>query len=73
MTREALEVQLLRLPPEDRAHLARLLIDSLDDRPELDPAWYEEAERRAAELVAGTAQAIPADQALGEARRRLAG
>jgi putative addiction module component (TIGR02574 family) len=73
MTRETLEAQLRRLPPEDRAHLARVLIESLDDQPELDPAWLEEAERRAAELVAGTVEAIPAADAFANARRRLAG
>jgi putative addiction module component (TIGR02574 family) len=71
MTREVLEAQLLRLPPEERAHLARILIQSLDDQPELDPAWLEEAARRAAELDAGTVQPIPAATALANARRRL--
>ena len=73
MTRETLEAQLLRLPPEERAHLARVLIESLDDQPELDPVWLEEAERRAAELAAGTVRPVPADEALANARRRLAG
>lgn len=73
MTREILEAQLRRLPPEDRAHLARVLLESLDDEPELDPAWLEEAERRAAELLAGTVEAIPVADAFANARRRLAG
>jgi putative addiction module component (TIGR02574 family) len=73
MTREALEAQLLRLPAEERAHLARVLIESLDDQAELDPSWLEEAQRRAAELHSGTVQAVPAAKALAEARRRLAG
>jgi putative addiction module component (TIGR02574 family) len=72
MTREALEAQLLQLPPEERAHLARILLESLDDQPDLDPVWLEEAERRAAELGAGTVQPIPAAAALANARRRLA-
>jgi hypothetical protein len=72
MTRETLEAQLLRLPPEDRAHLARILIESLDDQPELDPSWLEEAERRAAELTTDTVKSIPAADALAKARRRLA-
>jgi putative addiction module component (TIGR02574 family) len=72
MTREALEAQLLRLPPEERAHLARILIDSLDEQPELDPVWLEEAGRRADELGAGTVQPISAATALAKARRRLA-
>lgn len=73
MTRETLEAQLRRLPPEDRAHLARVLLESLDDQPELDPAWIEEVERRAAELIAGTVEGIPAANAFANARRRLAG
>ncbi len=73
MTRETLEFQLLRLPSEDRAHLARVLLESLDDQPELDPAWFEEAERRAVELASGAATPIPAADALANARRRLIG
>ena len=71
MSRETLQAQLLRLPPEDRAHLARVLINSLDAEPEIDPAWLEEAERRAAELANATAESIPAAAAIGDARRRL--
>ena len=73
MTRETLEAQLLRLPPEERAHLARVLIESLDEQPELDPSWVDEAERRAAELASGGVDAVPAADALARARRRLAG
>ena len=73
MTRETLEAQLLRLPAEERAHLARVLIESLDEQPALDPAWLEEAERRAAELVNGTVQPFPATEVLARARRRLTG
>ncbi len=72
MTREALEAQLLRLPSEERAYLARVLIESLDDQPELDPSWLEEAKRRAVELASGSVQAIPAATAFREARRKLA-
>ena len=73
MTRETLEAQLLRLPPEERARLARVLIESLDDQPELDPSWFEEAERRVAELANGDVEAVPSAMALENARRRLAG
>ena len=72
MTRETLQAQLRRLPPADRAHLARVL-ESLDDEPALHPEWLEEAERRAAELVSGSVAAIPADEAFANARRRIAG
>ncbi|MEO6445312.1 MAG: addiction module protein [Gemmatimonadaceae bacterium] len=73
MTREALEAQLLRLPTEERAHLALVLIESLDAQPDLDPVWLEEAQRRAEELRAGTVGSVPAATALANARRRLAG
>jgi hypothetical protein len=73
MTRETLEAKLLQLPAEERAHLARVLIESLDEQPELDPGWFEEAERRAAELATGAAKTVPAADAIAEARRRLAG
>ena len=73
MTREVLEAQLLLLPAEERAHLARVPIDSLDERPDLDPAWLAEAERRAAELAAGLVVPLPAADAFAEARRKLAG
>jgi putative addiction module component (TIGR02574 family) len=73
MTRETLEAKLLQLPVEERAHLARVLIESLDEQPELDPSWFEEAERRAAELTTGAAKTVPAADAIAEARRRLAG
>ena len=73
MTRETLEAQLRRLSPEDRAHLARVLLESLDVEPALHSEWLEAAERRAAELAAGSVEAIPAAEAFANARRRLAG
>lgn len=73
MTRETLEAKLLQLPPEERAHLARVLLESLDEQPDLDPAWIEEAERRAAELASGAAKTVSAADAIADARRRLAG
>jgi hypothetical protein len=72
MTREVLEAQLLRLPNEERAHLAKVLIDSLDDQPELDPSWLLEAKRRAEELASGVINSVPAAEAFANARRRIA-
>jgi hypothetical protein len=73
MTRETLEAKLLQLPAEERAHLARVLLGSLDEQPDLDPARLEEAERRAAELASGAAKTVPAADAIADTRRRLAG
>ena len=72
MTRETLEAQLRLLPAEDRVHLAQILLESLDDQPELDPSWLEEAERRVVELVSGSIEAIPAPDAFAKARHCLA-
>ena len=71
MTREVLEAQLLRLPNEERAYLARALIESLDNEPELDAVWLDEARRRAVELSAATVQVIPAATVFAQARARL--
>ena len=61
----------LRLPPEARAALAGILIESLDDRVDADAesAWSEEIERRARELDAGTIQGVP----WSKARRAILG
>ena len=59
----------------DRAELASRLIASLDDDTPDDPAeveraWEEEIRRRLAELDAGTAELIPADEVFAELRAR---
>jgi putative addiction module component (TIGR02574 family) len=48
------------LPAEDRAQLASLLIDSLDDRRDsgVEEAWAKEIERRMAEYRAGRVRTI---------------
>lgn len=65
---DSLEAQLLRLPLDDRARLAELLLASLDadatnasiSPAEVEAAWEAESERRLAELRAGTVTGIPA-------------
>jgi putative addiction module component (TIGR02574 family) len=53
----------LDLEQEDRAELAKLLIDSLDPTTEEDAeeAWMREIDRRKAEIDAGTVETIPWD------------
>jgi hypothetical protein len=63
--------ELLKLPLEDRAHAARLLLDSLDDEPEdLDAEVLRATEltRRARAVANGSARLVDAD----EVRRRVA-
>jgi len=63
--------ELLKLPIEDRAHAAKLLLDSLDEDPE-DPEAEAlrgaELTRRARGVIDGTADLIEAD----EVRQRVA-
>ena len=56
---EMLEVEVLRLSPEDRARLLDRLIESLDDEKTLDAAWDAEAARRDADVVSGAS--VPVD------------
>lgn len=70
-----LEEEALDLPLRERAQLAHRLITSLDEDADDDPAeveraWEEEIRRRVAELDAGTAELIPAEEVFAELRAR---
>jgi putative addiction module component (TIGR02574 family) len=68
-----LEADLLALPVDSRASLARALIESLDDRVDEDAEalWADEVRRRDDDLRNGRARARPADDVLREALERL--
>ncbi len=63
MARTARELfdEAMRLDPEERATLMRLLIDTLDAEAEegVEDAWRVEIERRMAELDRGAVQTVP--------------
>ena len=63
---------ILRLPAEERARLARELIRSLDGEPDADAAqaWDAEIERRGAEVDSGTAASMTLDEYRAHVRRR---
>jgi putative addiction module component (TIGR02574 family) len=63
--------QALELKEEERAELASLLIESLDEPTEegVEAAWAIEIERRMAELDSGSVKTIPWD----EVRKKLHG
>jgi putative addiction module component (TIGR02574 family) len=70
-----LEAEALELPMRERAQLAHRLIVSLDEDAEDDPieverAWEDEIRRRLAEVDAGTAELIPAEEVFAELRSR---
>lgn len=65
----------LTLSEEERERLALLLHNATSGGyvdPEIEKAWVNECRRRLAELDSGATHAIPADEVLEEARRRLA-
>jgi putative addiction module component (TIGR02574 family) len=65
---------ILRLPEEERAKIALELLRSLDGEPEpgAAEAWDQEIDRRAAEVVAGTADTMTLDEYRAHVRRRRA-
>jgi putative addiction module component (TIGR02574 family) len=70
---ELLEREVLKLPAEDRARLARELLQSLDElQPqELDRLWLEESSRRAAQIDAGEIDLVSAEEVDRKARALL--
>jgi putative addiction module component (TIGR02574 family) len=71
---DRLEGEALRLPPSDRAHLARLLLESLDsaeDPAQVAAAWEAEIERRVSEFRSGQSGATSSKAVFREARAQL--
>ena len=70
---EKLEADLLTLPIDSRAALARTLISSLDETLDenAETLWVDEIRRRDEALRSGRATARPVDEVLHEARERL--
>lgn len=73
MTIDSLEKEVLRLPPEERARLAELLLSSLDElsASDLERVWFAEAQRRAEQVDSGTVQLIPSEEVEKKARSIL--
>ena len=67
------ERQALQLSMSDRARLAELLIESLDeaDAAETERLWVEEAERRYREYKAGRVSSRSTEDVLRDARTTL--
>ena len=74
MSIDELKAEALRLGPEARADLARVLLASLDgmNDAEIERLWIDEAVARDDELNGGIARAYPADEVLARARARRA-
>jgi fructose-specific component phosphotransferase system IIB-like protein len=63
MTAQAIEQTVLHLPKPDRAHLASLLLESLDEQPDVNGngLWLTESKRRAAEIDQGQVSLVSGD------------
>jgi len=66
-----LEQQACTLPPDERAHLAEVLLESLRDtaQSEIEMAWEREIENRVAAFDRGELPTHPAEEVFAEARR----
>jgi putative addiction module component (TIGR02574 family) len=70
---EAIAVEALSLPLEQRAALVLRLAESLDEVPDADAeeVWAAEVAARIEAVRAGTAETITTAEALAQARARL--
>ena len=70
-TLKELEAQARSLPPEERARLAELLLESLRDAPlaEIEKAWELEIAERVAAYDRGELPTFSAESVFAEARR----
>ena len=65
--------EMMALPEQDRAYLARQLIASLDDTVDADAEaqWNEVIDRRSREMAGGRVDARPEAEVMGDIRARL--
>jgi putative addiction module component (TIGR02574 family) len=73
MTIQALEKEVLELPPRSRIRFVERIIESVDDYadPKIEKAWTEEIGRRVNEIESGGAKGIPSKTVMTNARRAL--
>jgi Putative addiction module component len=70
---EQLTEEILSLPNESRAILADKLVESLefDTDSAIQEVWVSEAKRRRDEILNGSVQPIPGEDALAQVRRLI--
>ena len=71
-TLEGIEAAALQLAPGECAKLAERLLISLEEDDEILASWVAEAERRADAFDRGETETIDFDEAIAQARARLA-
>ena len=70
---EEIQRQVTDLPPNEKAALARQLIEELDETtdPDVEQLWMVEAQRRYESYLSGEIEASPGDGVMNRARARL--
>ena len=70
---EEIQKQVTSLPPNEKAALARQLIEELDQTCDGDVGqlWLDEARRRFAAYLKGEIEALPGDEVMQRVRARL--
>ena len=68
-----IERQARALPVKEKAALARLLIEELDQSVDTDTEqlWLDEAQRRYDAYLSGELRALPGDEVMARARNRI--
>lgn len=66
-----IENQARMLSPDERARLAEVLLESIQNGPlsEIEAAWQLEIENRVASYERGESQTFPAEEVFAEAKR----
>jgi len=72
-TLEALQAEVLRLSPKDRARLLDRLIASIDVDTESEAAWDALADQREGEIDTGAVQPVPIEVAIARLEARFPG
>ena len=70
---DELEKQARLLTPQEKATLARILIDELDPATDgqVEQLWIAEAQRRYDAYLRGELESLPGDEVMSRARTRL--
>ena len=70
---DEIQKQTQMLTPQEKAALARLLIDELDPstEPDVEQLWITESQRRYEAYLRGELPSVPGDEAMSRARGRL--
>jgi hypothetical protein len=73
LTLDALQAEVLKLTPVDRAKLLDILLDSIDEDEEVEREWEQVADERDTELDSGKVSAVDGPTVLARLRTKYPG